>query len=140
MIRQISVFVENKKGRLAEITNVLKESEVDIRAVSISDTKEFGILRLIVNDPDKAEKALKEAGFTVTITKVIVIALEDNPGGLNSALNVFVDADISVDYMYAYISHTTRKAHVIMKVNDNEKAIQVLKENGFELSTDDEIC
>lgn len=138
-IKQLSVFVENKRGRLAEITHVLQENEIDIRALSIADTKEFGILRLIVNDPDKAAEALKEGGFTVSITKVIGIGINDRPGGLYEAMKLLQANEISVEYMYAFISRSEKTAYVILRVADNDKAISILKDGGFPIMTNDEI-
>lgn len=133
IIKQISVFVENKRGRLAEITKVLEKNNIDIRALSIADTKDFGILRLIVNDPDQTEKILKAEGFTVSLTKVIAIGIDDKPGGLASAMSVLDTHQISVEYMYAFISRTQETAYVILRVEDNEKALAILEENNFDI-------
>ncbi|MEG2428766.1 MAG: ACT domain-containing protein [Oscillospiraceae bacterium] len=137
IIKQISVFIENKRGRLAEITKVLKEANIDIRALSIADTKDFGILRLIVNDADKAIDILKKDGFTVSITKVIGIGIDDKPGGLAKAMMVLNQNQISVEYMYAFISRTAQTAYVILRVEDNELAIKVLTENDFQIMEND---
>ncbi len=130
-IKQISVFVENKLGRLADITEILKINSIDIRALSIADTTNFGILRLIVNDPDLAEKQLKAAGFTVSITNVIGIGIDDKPGGLALALKILNDNGIAVEYMYAFISRDEDTAFVIVRVEDNEKAAAVLTKEGL---------
>lgn len=127
--KQLSVFVENKPGRLAEITKILEEINVDIRALSIADTTHFGILRLIVNDPDAAEKALKDAGFTVSLTRVIAIEVRDEPGGLSRVLRHLTEADITVEYMYAFITKKEKSAYVIIRVEDNQKAVLVLEEH-----------
>lgn len=132
-INQLSVFVENKRGRLAEITRILKENDIDIRALSVADTKEFGILRLIVSDPKKGALALREEGFTVSLTKVIGIGIEDKPGGLCKAMEVLRDASISVEYMYAFVSRSEKTAYVILRVADNEKAIDTLEKGGFQI-------
>lgn len=139
IINQLSVFVENKRGRLAEITQILKDNDIDIRALSIADTKEFGILRLIVNDPKKAALALKEEGFTVSLTKVIGIGIDDKPGGLCQAMEVLRDNEISVEYMYAFISRSEKTAYVILRVADNEKAIAILSEHQFNIMSSEEI-
>lgn len=139
IIKQLSVFVENKRGRLAEITRILKDNKIDIRALSIADTKEYGILRLIVNNPDEAASVLKEDGFTVSITKVIGIGINDRPGGLYEAMKLLQENEISVEYMYAFISRSEKTAYVILRVADNEKAITILKEGGFPVMTSDEI-
>lgn len=138
-IKQISTFVENKPGRLAEITAILKQKNIDIRALSIADTTDFGILRLIVDDPDRAEKALKEAGFTVSLTKVIAIGVEDKPGGLADALAALNEAGIAVEYMYAFLSREASTAFVILRVADNDHAIQVLSKAGHQVLSCEDI-
>lgn len=137
-INQLSVFIENKRGRLAEITKILKESGVDIRALSIADTKEFGILRLIVNDAQKAADVLKSEGFTVSLTKVVAIGIDDRPGGLAAAMEVLRDNAISVEYMYAFISRSEDTAYVILRVANNEEAVRIFTENGFKVMCSDE--
>ncbi len=131
LVKQISVFLENKSGRLAEVTKSLAAGGIDISALSIADTKDFGILRLIVNDPEKAEKALKNDGFTVSCTNVIAIAVEDRPGGLSEALKVLDDNSIGIEYMYAFVGKTSNKALVILKTEDSEKAIKSLEASGI---------
>lgn len=138
-IKQISVFVENKAGRLAEITGLLERNNIDIRALSIADTRDFGILRLIVNDPDTAEKVLKDAGFTVSLTQVIAIGVNDEPGGLASAMKTLYENKISVEYMYAFISRTDKTAFVILRVEDNEKAIEVLEKFHIKVLTSEDL-
>lgn len=135
-IKQLSVFIENKRGRLAEITNVLRQNSINIRALSIADTKEFGILRLIVSDVAKAAEVLREDGFTVSLTDVVAIGIEDRPGGLAEAMAILDTNEISVEYMYAFISRTEDTAYVIMRVADNDAAIRIFTEAGFELMKD----
>lgn len=139
IIKQISVFVENKAGRLAEITTLLAEAGVDIRALSVADTNDFGILRLIVNDPDKAEEMLKKHGYTVALTKVLAIGIHDQPGGLAAPMKTLFEHHISVEYMYAFISKSVDTAYVILRVEDNERAAQVLQESGVKLVPEDEV-
>ena len=139
IIKQSSVFVENKAGRLAEITTLLAEAGVDIRALSVADTNDFGILRLIVNDPDKAEEMLKEHGYTVALTKVLAIGIHDQPGGLAAPMKTLFEHHISVEYMYAFISKSVDTAYVILRVEDNERAAQVLQESGVKLVPEDEV-
>jgi len=127
LIKQISVFVENQPGRLAEITSILKNANVDIRALTIADTTDFGILRLIVDDPETALTALRNAKTTVSITNVIGIRLPDAPGGLSTALEKLHEAGVSVEYCYAFISHSTSNAHVILRVDDTDKAIKAIE-------------
>ena len=131
VVKQLSVFIENKSGRLVQITEILGKNQIDIRAVSIADTTSFGILRLIVDDPDRAKMVLREAGFTVSITEVISIAIEDKPGGLSKALRVLSDAQISVEYMYAFLSREDKTAYVIFRVEDNDEAVQALRKEGI---------
>ena len=131
LAKQISVFVENSKGRLAQITQILAENNVNIRALSIADTTSFGILRVIVEDAERTEKVLKEAGLTVSVTDVLSLQIEDKPGGLARALNILPEHDIDVDYAYAFISKTTDKANVVLRVERDEEAIKLLKEAGF---------
>lgn len=138
-IKQLSIFVENKPGRLCAITNLLKENQIDIRALSIADTRDFGILRIIVNDPDKALKALKNADYSVTLTNVIAIGIEDTPGGLAKAMEVLYNNNISVEYMYAFLSKSENTAYVIIRVENNEKAITAIQENNIRVLTSKDI-
>jgi hypothetical protein len=138
LIKQLSVFVENKKGRLSAITDILKQSAIDIRALSVADTKDFGILRLIVNDVDKAYTALKNGECLVSLTDVIAVQIADKPGGLADAMDLLSAAEVSVEYMYAFISKNDGLASVILRVDDNEKAQNVLS-GKFKLLTQAEI-
>ena len=133
IITQLSVFVENKPGRLSEITDTFARDNIDIRALSIADTTNFGILRLIVDNPEAAEHSLKEAGFTVSLTNVIAISVADSPGGLSKALKVLTGAEIAVEYMYAFISRQGGVAHVILRVSDNQAAINALEAAGVKM-------
>lgn len=121
-IDQLSVFVENKAGKLAEITAVLADEGIDIRAMSIADTKDFGILRLIVNDADKAVSALKREQYIVSVTKVIAVAISDTPGSLAAVLRILSDNAISIEYMYAFITRRREDAYVVFRVEENERA------------------
>ena len=131
IIKQISVFVENKSGRLAQITKVLADNHIDIRALSLADTTKFGILRFIVNEPERAEQALRDAGLTVSITDVIAVSVEDQPGGLSYPLSLLDEKGISVEYIYAFVGAPHDKAFVILRVEDNQLAAEVLKEHGI---------
>ena len=133
LIKQISVFVENKEGRLAEITETIAKAGIDIRALSIADTTDFGILRLIVDKPHETEKVLRDSGFTVSVTSVIAVGIDDVPGGFAKPMRVLANAHIDVEYMYAFISRDTKKAYVILRVNDNATATKVLEEAGIVL-------
>ncbi len=130
-VEQISVFLENKAGRLAEVARILGEAGVNIRALSLADTTDFGILRLIVNDRQKAKQVLKDAGFTVGITEVIAVEVADEPGGLARILVPLSENGINVEYMYAFVEKSSNKAVLIFKFENLEKAIDVLKENGI---------
>lgn len=138
-LKQLSIFVENKKGRLEEITGILAKHQITIRAVSIADTTDYGILRLIVNKPDEAMIALKENGITVSITSVIAIAIDDKPGALYEAVKLLSENDISIEYMYAFLNPTNEAASVIFRIEDNKKAIEVLKNNGIRLMGHEEV-
>lgn len=139
LMTQLSIFVENQKGRLALLTELLRDNGLDIRAVSVADTREFGILRLIVNDPKKAAEILQGEGFTVSLTSVLGVGIEDRPGGLCAVMELMRDNGINVDYMYAYISQSLGKAYVILRASDNAQAALLLREHGFELLADSQI-
>ena len=139
MVKQISVFLENKKGRLADVTNTLGKSGVNIRALSIADTKDFGILRLIVIDPDLAYKVLNAAEFTVSIREVLAIGIEDKAGSLAGALSILEENEIVIEYMYAFYGKSDNKPLVILKLSDNEKGIEVLKDSGILVIDSEEI-
>jgi len=130
-IRQISIFVENRPGRLADITAVLAENGIDIRALSIADTTDYGILRLIVSDPEAAIRVLKAADLAVSATQVLGIGIPDVPGGFAKALRILADAGVSVEYAYAFVSPRAGSAYVILRVEDNGKAAQALTEQGI---------
>lgn len=138
-ISQISVFVENRPGRLADITAVLAKNNLDIRALSVADTSDYGILRLIVNDPESAVKVLKDEGMTASATQVLGIIIPDEPGGLARAIKVLSDAQISVEYAYAFITPSVGNAYVIIRVEDNDKAAEILKSAGIALIEQDDI-
>ena len=138
-IQQLSVFVENKEGRLAEITDALAKANIDIRAISIADTSDFGILRLIVDRPDEAVTALKEANMTVSLTSVIAIGITDKPGEFAKAMKVLAENHIVIEYMYAFISRDKGRAFVILRVNDEEQAVQALTGAGIMILSSVEI-
>jgi len=127
LIQQISVFIENQLGRLTEVADLLAQSKVDITALSLADTSDFGILRLIVDQPDVAQQALREGGFIVKSTEVLAVAMADQPGGLAAVLKTIADAGISIEYMYAFVGKQDGKAVVVMRVNDLEGAVACLK-------------
>ena len=129
LVEQISIFLENKAGRLAEISRVVAEAGVNIRALSLADTSDFGILRLIVNDNDKAKAALKEHGFTVGKTDVVAVQVEDRPGGLSGVLDILSRENINVEYMYAFVQHSGEDAVIIFRFDDIDVAVKLLQEN-----------
>lgn len=126
-VEQISIFIENKSGRLAEITRILGEAGINIRALSLADTSDFGILRLIVNDAEKAKAVLKERGFTVNKTEVIAVEVPDRPGGLSTILQTLDDARINVEYMYAFVERCGGNAVIIFRFDETDRAIATLK-------------
>jgi hypothetical protein len=139
IVKQISIFIENKSGRLSEVTRLLGENQIDISALSIADTTDYGILRLIVNDPNKAETILKESEFIVSITDVLAIAIDDKPGELSRALSVLETNDISIEYMYAFTGEIDNKALVVLKIENEGKAIKVLTDNNICVMTFDDL-
>ncbi len=136
MAKQISVFLENKAGRLARVTRVLGEAGINIRALSIADTSDFGILRLIVSDPEKAYQTLKDAGFTISETDVIAVKVPDAPGGLASVLEQTSEANLNIEYLYAFFGTTGDDALVIFKVEDVAKARETFTQKGIQFLDD----
>ena len=125
-VKQLSIFMENRAGRMAEIARQLGEARINIRALSLADTSDFGILRLIVNDVDKAMKILKDSGHTVSLTEVVAVEVPDSPGGLASVLEHLRDGGVNVEYMYAFVEKATDKAVVIFRFEDIDAAVKVL--------------
>jgi hypothetical protein len=130
-VKQISVFLENKKGRLAEVTQTLEREGINMRALTLADTADFGVLRLIVDDVDRCVTVLRAAGFVAQVTEVIAIEVEDKPGGLHRILQVLDAAAINVEYLYAYVEKRKAAAVVICKVDDRGKAGDALKKAGI---------
>jgi hypothetical protein len=130
-VEQISIFIENKSGRLAEITRILGEGGINIRALSLADTSDFGILRLIVNDVETANRVLKEKGFTVNKTEVVAVEVPDRPGGLGAILRALDTEQINVEYMYAFVERCGGNAVIIFRFDETDKAINALKTNNF---------
>jgi hypothetical protein len=136
---QISVFLENKSGRLAEVMRVLGAAQVNIRALSIADTSDFGILRIIVNDKEKALGVLKANNFTVSKTDVIAVEVPDSPGGLSKILDLLEGQKVNVEYMYAFIERHSENAVIIFRFDENDKAITVLQKAGITILSSQEI-
>jgi len=130
-VRQISIFLQNTKGRLAEVTRLLAARKINIRALSLADTADFGVLRIIVNDPDACLSALKESGIVAQETEVLAVEIEDRPGGLERVLAVLDAAGLNVEYMYAYVEKAKDNAIMICRIDDRERATRVLVENGI---------
>lgn len=135
MIQQISVFLENRAGQLAEITGILADNGIDLRAINIAETADYGVLRLIVRDAHRASAILLERGFILTMTPVVAVAVDDRPGGLAGLLKLLPEAGIDVEYMYSIFGQVDGKAHMILRVADTEKLVAVLHSHGFQLST-----
>ncbi|MGE5606207.1 MAG: ACT domain-containing protein [Bacteroidota bacterium] len=138
-VKQISIFLENKSGRLADVTKVLGDNDINIRALSIADTNDFGILRLIVNSPEKAWKVLKEQGFTVSETEIIAVRIPDQPGGLAGILNILENNRINIEYMYAFVGKSGTDAVVVFRVENIDRAIELLQKEGISLLSGKEI-
>jgi len=136
---QISVFLENKTGRLAEVTGILSEANVNIRALALADTSDFGVLRLIVDDNIKAVKALKNRGFTVGRTDVVAVEVEDRPGGLHRLLDMLHKAEINVEYMYAFVQHSGENAVMIFRIDNIDEAVRVLEEHNVKVINGSEV-
>lgn len=138
-VEQISVFLENKSGRLSEVTGILAEAGVNIRALALADTSDFGVLRLIVDDNEKAATVLKDNGLTVRRTEVVAVEVEDRPGGLHKILEILRGTEINVEYMYAYVHHTGRNAVMIFRFDNSAAAIQALGDQGVNILTEDRL-
>jgi hypothetical protein len=138
-IKQISVFLENKAGRLAKVAEELKNNGVNIRALTIADTSDFGILRMIVNKPDVAYDVLKKAGFTVRESGVVAIALDDREGVFYDLMKLCDANGINVEYTYSFVEQSSNKAILFLRFEDNEKAVALFVKNGYKLLTDEEI-
>ena len=138
-VKQISLFLENKKGRLWEAMDVLAKAQINVRALSIADTSDFGILRLIVPDPEKAKKVLTKSNFTVRENDVIAVGVSDTPGGLAGILKVLTDADINVEYMYAFVEKRGKKAVVVLRTDSIKKGKTALKKAGVTVLSSQEV-
>lgn len=139
-IKQLTVFVENKQGALVSITETLSQNNINLRALSIAETQDFGILRLIVNDEAAAEKILSESGYLIKITDVVGVKIGDAPGKLTEALQVLDENKINMEYLYAFMARTEKHAYVVIRVEDNAVAEKVLEDAGFHIITEADIC
>lgn len=132
-VEQISIFLENRAGRLTDVTKVLSEAGVNIRALSLADTSDFGILRLIVTDHERAKQVLKENGFTVGRTSVVAVEVDDRPGGLHRILELLSNSRINVEYMYAFVQQSGKNAVLIFRFDRTDQAIEILQQNGIKI-------
>ncbi|MBN1892278.1 MAG: ACT domain-containing protein [Clostridiales bacterium] len=139
LVRQINVFLENQSGRLAEVTRTLGQNNIDIRALYIADTTEYGILRMILDKPEHAVDVLTQAGFTVSSTPVIALAIADKPGTLDHALSILSEGELSLEYLYAYVGRASDDAVVVIRVRDPELALSKLQEAGIRVLTSEEV-
>ena len=138
-IKQLTVFIQNKKGTVVSVTNILSQNGINIRALSIAETQDFGILRLIVNDEKAAEKVLADNGFLIKVIDVLGVKIGDEPGKLTAALDVLDNSNINIEYLYAFMARTEKHAYVVLRVEDNEAAEQVLTRAGFKMITEADI-
>ncbi len=138
-VKQISIFIENKSGRLAEVTRLLGEKGVNIQALSLADTSDFGILRLLVDNTDVALETLKEGGFTVNKTEVVAVEVPDQPGGLCEILQVLDKTEVNVEYMYAFVARNVGNAVIIFRFDEIDSAIETLQKEGVNLLTREQL-
>ena len=138
-IKQLTIFVQNKKGTVVSVTDILSKKNRNLRALSIAETQDFGILRLIVNDEKTAESVLLENGYLIKVIDVVGVKIGDEPGKLTEALDVLDKADINVEYMYAFLANTDKYAYVVLRVEDNKLAEDALSRAGFSLVTEKDI-
>ena len=139
-IKQLTVFVQNKKGTVVSVTEALSQNNVNLRALSIAETQDFGILRLIVNDEKTAERVLAEKGYLIKVIDVLGVKIGDEPGKLTAALDILDKANINVEYLYAFMARTERHAYVVLRVEDNASAEKALSEAGFKLITEADVA
>ena len=139
-IKQLTVFIQNKKGAVVSVTDTLSKNNINIRALSIAETKDFGILRLIVNDDKAAEAVLAKNGYLIKVIDVVGVKISDEPGKLTAALDVLDKANINVEYLYAFMARTEKHAYVVLRVEDNAVAEAALTGAGFKMITEADIC
>ena len=138
-IKQISLFVENKPGRMAKVSKTLSDAGVNIRALTVAEAGDFGVIRMVVDDPEKGYQVLHDGGFTVSETEVLAVEMKDIPGGLYEIVNTLGENDVNVDYAYAFVTTKAERAMLIIRVDNLEKARKVLTSAGIKLATKDEI-
>jgi len=138
-IKQISLFVENKPGRMAKVSKTLSDAGVNIRALTVAEAGDFGVIRMVVDDPEKGYKVLHDGGFTVSETEVLAVEMKDIPGGLYEIVNTLGESEVNVDYAYAFVTTKAERALLIIRVDNLEKARRVLTDAGVKLATREEI-
>lgn len=138
-LKQISVFLENRKGRLWKALNILSNANINIRALSIADTSEFGILRMIVSDTDQTKQILEESNFVVKVNEVIAVGVSDTPGGLEGVLQILNKMDVNVEYIYAFVEKNGEKAVVVIRTEDIDAGLTALKNGGITILSEEEI-
>ena len=138
-VKQINVFLENEPGRLAEVTAALSEAKIDIRAVYITDSSTYGMLRMIVDQPDEAKIVLMSKGFTVSISHVIAVSLKDVPGTLDKVLRLLSDNNIQLEYLYAFVGRLSTEAVVVLRVDDRTKTLEIFEANKIPVIEDKEV-
>ncbi|HUT45038.1 MAG TPA: ACT domain-containing protein [Sedimentisphaerales bacterium] len=138
-ITQISVFLENRKGRLFDVCSLLGDNNINIRALTIAETESFGVLRIVVDNSDVAVKLLKDSGFVANLTDVVAVEVGDKPGGLASVLKVFADNDVNIEYMYGFVEKFSDKALLVFRFADTDLAQQILAKNDIKVVTEKEI-
>ncbi|QOX65623.1 ACT domain-containing protein [Anoxybacterium hadale] len=139
LIKQISIFIPNKKGSLSQLTDILIAHHIDIRAIAVFDTAEFGILRIVVDDPDRAVDVLNKEGVVAKVSRVIAVEPEDKPGSLNTIFSILRDADINIEYIYSFIMRQKEMPYVVLKVDQQEKAVDELTAHGINVVNKEEI-
>ena len=139
MVYQISVFLENRAGQFAEITTILAENNVDLRAISIAETEDYGILRMIVDNAEKATSILMQHGYLLSMTPVLVVAVSDHPGGIATILSTLAEGNIDIEYMYSLFTHIEGKAYIVFRVAETEKFITLLGSHGITPTTREEL-
>ena len=139
-IKQLTVFIQNKKGTVVSVTDILSKNNINLRALSIAETQDFGMLRMIVNDEKTAEKVLQDNGYLIKVIDVVGVKIGDAPGKLTAALDVLDKADINVEYLYAFMARTEKHAYVVLRVEDNAKAEEALVNAGFKMITEADIA
>jgi len=138
-VKQLSVFVENKPGKLVEALETLGKADIDLRALSLADTSDFGILRIIVDKPEQALETLSDAGYLVKSNEVLAVVIGDKPGGLASVVRTLSEGNVNIEYTYAFVAHSRDNAYVIIRVDNNDEAINVLTKNDVTLLTENEL-